>query len=57
MEILRLIRDNPQISAPERAKALGITVKGVEWQIRNLKASGLLKHTGPTKGGRWEVIS
>jgi ATP-dependent DNA helicase RecG len=37
------------------ADAIGITPKGVEWQITRLKKDGLLRRTGPAKGGRWDV--
>lgn len=54
-KILRLVRENPQVSADELADALGITRKGVEWQIGRMKKQGLLKRVGPDRGGHWEV--
>ena len=38
-KILGLIRVNPDISMEAMASSLGLTRKGVEWQIRKLKAS------------------
>ncbi|MFA6010603.1 MAG: ATP-binding protein [Desulfobacteraceae bacterium] len=55
-EILGLIEKNPQITAPELAESLDISIKGVEWQISQLKKDGLLKRVGPTKGGRWVIV-
>ena len=55
--ILRLLRDNPQASTAELAATLGITRKGVEWQLRKLKTEGILNRSGPDKGGRWEVLT
>lgn len=55
-EILGLIGKNPQITAPELAESLDISIKGVEWQISQLKKDGLLKRVGPTKGGRWVIV-
>jgi ATP-dependent DNA helicase RecG len=54
-KLLRLVRESPQISTQELAQALGITPKGVEWQVRKLKEEGLLKRVGPDKGGHWEA--
>jgi len=53
--ILELIAENPQITTAQLADAIGITPKGVEWQITRLKKDGLLIRIGPAKGGRWDV--
>ncbi len=53
MKILDLIAEHPEITASELAEAVGITPKGVEWQIARLKKEGVLKRIGPAKGGRW----
>ena len=53
--ILELIAENPQITTAQLADAIGITPKGVEWQITRLKKDGLLRRIGPAKGGRWDV--
>lgn len=55
VKILELIAKDPQITASQLADALGITSKGVEWQITQLKKIGVLKRIGPAKGGRWKV--
>jgi ATP-dependent DNA helicase RecG len=54
--LLRLLRDDPSIATDELAAAMGITRKGVEWQIRRLKQDGKLKRIGPDKGGSCEVL-
>jgi ATP-dependent DNA helicase RecG len=54
-KILGLIRLNPDISMETMASSLGLTRKGVEWQIRKLKQSGILRRVGPDKGGHWEI--
>ncbi|WP_292364116.1 MULTISPECIES: DUF4062 domain-containing protein [unclassified Methanoculleus] len=54
--ILALIAADPTISTNELAEQIGITPKGVEWQLRQLKQAGRLKRVGPRKGGRWEVV-
>jgi ATP-dependent DNA helicase RecG len=55
-KILTLIAADPSISTKELAERIGITPRGIEWQLRQLKQAGRLKRVGPRKGGRWEVI-
>ena len=54
-EILNQIRINPKITQRELSSIVGITQKGIEWQIKQLRESGVLKRVGPTKGGHWEI--
>jgi ATP-dependent DNA helicase RecG len=55
-KILALIAADPTITMNELAEQIGITPKGIEWQIRRLREAGRLRRVGPTKGGRWEII-
>ena len=55
-KILGLVRVNPDISMETMASSLGLTRKGVEWQICKLKQSGILRRVGPDKGGHWEIL-
>jgi len=55
-KILELLRDNPKLTTAGLAQAVGISPKGVEKQLANLKREGLLRRIGPDKGGHWEVI-
>ena len=54
--ILALIAADPSISMEGLAEKVGITVKGIEWQIRQLKQAGMVARVGPAKGGHWQVI-
>ena len=54
-KILALIAEHPHITTNELAKELSITSKGVEWNLKQLRASGLVRRVGPDKGGQWEV--
>ena len=56
-KILGLIRVNADISMETMACSLGVTRKGVEWQVRKLKQSGVLRRVGPDNGGHWEILS
>lgn len=55
-KIIEIIKENPKITTAELALRTGLTVKGIEWNIRELKEKGVLKRVGPDKGGYWEVI-
>jgi ATP-dependent DNA helicase RecG len=55
-KILDAIKQNPQITVPELCAVVGLTQKGVEWNIKRLKAEGLLRRIGPAKGGHWEIV-
>lgn len=55
-KIVELVTENPQITTAQLAAAIGITPKGVEWQIAQLKKVGLLRRIGPAKWGHWKVI-
>ena len=57
VKILECIHKNPHISAADLEDLLGITKKGVEWQLRSLQSSGELRRQGPDKGGQWLVQS
>ena len=54
--ILDLARSNPSVSREEMAKALELTLKGIDWQVARLKKAGHLRRVGPDKGGHWEVL-
>ena len=54
-KILRAIRSDPEITTAQLGRAVGLTVKDVEWNIKKLKDAGILKRVGPDKGGRCGV--
>ena len=54
-KILKLIMDNPRISQDKIAEIVGITADGVFWNVKKLKAKGLIERVGPDKGGYWKV--
>ena len=56
MKIISLIKENPSITIHELADKIGLTVKGIEWNIRKVKEDGKLKRIGPAKGGYWEIV-
>lgn len=55
-KILTLIAELPTITTAELAERIGITAKGIEWQLGKLKADGRIRRFGPDRGGHWEVL-
>ena len=56
-KVIQLIAQNPEITAQEIAKSIGLSLAGIEKIIRSLKQQKRLRRIGPDKGGRWEVIA
>lgn len=50
-----LMRENPSITAGQIAKAVGLTVSGVQYRIKKMKASGEIERRGADYGGSWRV--
>jgi ATP-dependent DNA helicase RecG len=53
--ILKHLRDNPQATQIETAKAIGKSRRAVQDAIASLKENGLLEREGARKNGRWVV--
>ena len=56
-KILGIISQQPSITSEELVARLGLTRRGVEWQINRLKVAGQIRRVGPDKGGHWEITS
>ena len=55
-KILSILNATPYITINELAEIVGISKKGIEWQMAKLKKEGRIKRIGPDKGGYWEVM-
>jgi ATP-dependent DNA helicase RecG len=55
-KILVSLRTEPTLTRKLIARRLGISEDGVKYHLDKLKAAGRIRHVGPTKAGRWEVI-
>jgi ATP-dependent DNA helicase RecG len=53
--ILEIMRKYPAVSAKAIADEIGLSARGVEKSIRELKNAGLLERVGSAKGGHWVV--
>lgn len=56
-KVLRLIKKQPDITQAELALALGLSVKGIEKIIRQLKDANAIRRIGGKKMGSWEVVA
>jgi ATP-dependent DNA helicase RecG len=55
LRILTLMREDPNISAKEVAKKIGIALRNVEAHIKSLKEADFIAREGAARGGRWVV--
>ena len=55
--ILKIISNNPKVTAKEIATVCGITEDGVAYHIKKLKQRGrLIRIGGSRNGGEWKVV-
>ncbi len=54
--ILAALRKQPSISIRELSVQCDMSVHSVQHHINKLKEIGFIRHVGPTKAGRWEVV-
>jgi len=55
-EILSILKKNPLATRNEISKKTGLSIRGVEWNLKILKDKGVIKRIGPNKGGHWEIL-
>ena len=55
-KILSAVENNPKITQNQLSEITGLTRRGVEWQLKQLKEKGLINRVGPDKGGHWEIV-
>ena len=54
--IIKLIRDNPNITADQMAIQIGISVPAIKKNLRQLTDNYIIKRVGARKNGYWEII-
>ncbi len=54
--LLAFLRSDPTLTRNGLADRLGITPDGVKYHLAKLRKAGRIRHVGPTKKGRWEVL-
>ena len=54
--IVALLRRDPELTRVALASRIGITPAGVKYHLDKLRKAGRIRHVGPTKKGRWEIL-
>ena len=54
--IFSLLRSDPTLTRAALASRIGITPEGVKYHLDKLRKAGRIRHVGPTKKGRWEIL-
>jgi ATP-dependent DNA helicase RecG len=52
---LNLLLANPRITRTDIAEQIGITTRGVQKSIDELKKAGIVERVGAAKGGHWKI--
>ena len=55
-KILVAIAENPKVSQKQLSELLGISRRGIEWNMKKLRNEGIIRRIGPDRGGFWQVI-
>ncbi|MFJ7145042.1 ATP-binding protein [Pseudomonas protegens] len=55
-QIIVLLRQQPSTTRRDLARRLGLSPDGTKYHLDKLRLEGVIRHRGPTKGGRWEVL-
>jgi predicted HTH transcriptional regulator len=55
-KILELIKANPEITKPDLASIIGVSLRSIERTIQALQKKNVIKRVGSTKKGRWEGV-
>jgi ATP-dependent DNA helicase RecG len=55
-KIIESIKDNPTITTKDIASAVGITIKGVEYQLAKMQEDKILIREGSKKSGVWKLL-
>lgn len=56
VKIIALILADRFTSARRMAEIIGISTTAIEKNISKLKDMGIIKRTGPDRGGHWEIV-
>ena len=54
-KILKLIKNNPNITQTQMATALGLTRDGISYNIKQMKENNIIERIGATKNGKWII--
>ena len=55
-KIIELVKEDKNITIQQLAQILGLSIKGIKWQMKKLKDEKIIKGVGSAKGGYWEIV-
>ena len=55
-KIIAFLRADPTLTRHELAKKTGLTPDTIKYRLDKLRTAGIIRHIGPRKAGRWEVL-
>ena len=56
-KILSAIANNPKVSQKQLSELLGLSRRGIEWNMKKLRDNGIIKRVGPDRGGFWQIVT
>src|SRR5690554_4141162 len=56
LKILEMVYNNQNVTSPEMSKSIGITERGIEKNIKNLRENKILERRDGERSGYWEII-
>ena len=56
IQIVAIIRSNPQVTRRELAKLLNCTQDSIKYHLKQLTNEGVIKHEGSTKADKWNIL-
>ncbi len=57
MKILQIIAENPFVTMEKLSQILDISIVAVNNNINELKRIDLIRHSGPVRGGCWDIFN
>ncbi len=54
--VIALLRSDPTLTRNALASRIGLTPEAIKYHLGKLRAAGRIRHVGPRKKGRWEVL-
>lgn len=55
-KILAALHGEPTLTRKALAERIGLSADGVKYHLSKLRSEGRIRHVGPTKAGKWEVL-
>lgn len=55
--ILGLLKQKPASTRRELADRLSLTPDGIKYHLDKMRKAGIIRHSGPTKKGHWEILN